>query len=78
MPRRLGYLLPCWRGWKHCSSRYEEGTSTPESIDTQTINRRTNKQQEDKVQCTNMMTCQVYAMISSYNLANNLNGGPNN
>ena len=30
------------------------------------------------MQCTVMMTCQIYAMMSSYNLANNLNGVPNN
>ena len=29
-------------------------------------NRRTNKSHEDKVQCTIMMTCQGYALISSY------------
>ena len=37
MPRRLGYLLPCWLGVLYGSSGYVGETSTPESIDTQTI-----------------------------------------
>ena len=40
--------------------------------------RRTNKSHEDKVQCTIMMTCQGYALISTYNVKEKLNGEPNN
>ena len=34
--------------------------------------RRTNKSHEDKVQCTIMMTCQIYAIIYSYDLTDNI------
>ena len=41
-------------------------TSTPESIDTQPNTEEQNKSHEDKVQCTIVITCQIYAMMSSY------------
>ena len=34
--------------------------------------RRTNKSHEDKVQCTIMMTCPIYAITSSYKLTNTI------
>ena len=40
--------------------------------------RRTNKSHEEKGQCTITMTCQGYALISSYKVKAKLNGEPNN